>query len=105
GAYSGTTGMHDNKYDAYIFMYLFGGSADAPVIEDNPNGGEAQGMTLDNIVIAGNKPATSSDIVKMEIVIPRANFATQVNSGDVIAVDAYRSKDGGNIYYPGYVVK
>ncbi|MBO4742418.1 MAG: BACON domain-containing protein [Bacteroidales bacterium] len=105
GAYSGTTGMHDNKYDAYIFMYLFGGSADAPVIENNPNGGEAKGMTMDNIVIAGNKPASSSDIVKMEIVIPRANFATQVNAGDVIAVDAYRSKDGGNIYYPGYVVK
>ncbi|MBO7643683.1 MAG: BACON domain-containing protein, partial [Bacteroidales bacterium] len=32
GAYGGATGMHDNKYDAYIFMYLFGGSADAPKI-------------------------------------------------------------------------
>jgi len=105
GEYSGKTGMHDNKYDAYTFMYLFGGSADAPKIEDNPNGGEAQGMTLDNIVIAGNQPASSSDIVKMEIVIPRANFTTQVNAGNVIEVDAYRSKDGGNVYFPGYVVK
>ena len=105
GAYGGATGMGDNKYDAYIFMYLFGGSADAPKIEDNPNGGEAKGMTMDNIVIAGNKPATSSDIVKMEIVIPRANFETKVNAGDVIAVDSYRSKDGGNVYFPGYVVK
>ncbi|MBO4565822.1 MAG: hypothetical protein J5695_01200, partial [Bacteroidales bacterium] len=94
-----------NKYDAFIFMYLFGGSADAPKIEDNPNGGEAKGLALDNIVIAGNQPATASDIVKMEIVIPRANFTTQVNAGDVIEVDAYRSKDGGNVYFPGYVVK
>ena len=105
GAYSGKTGMGDNKYDAYIFMYLFGGSADSPKIEDNPNGGSAEGMSMDNIVIAGNKPASSSDIVKMEIVVPRANFATQVNAGDAITVDCYRSKDGGNIYFPGYVVK
>ena len=105
GEYGGATGMHDNKYDAYTFMYLFGGSADAPVIENNPNGGEGHGLTLDNIVIAGTQPATSSDIVKMEIVIPRANFTTQVNAGDVIEVDAYRSKDGGNVYFPGYVVK
>jgi hypothetical protein len=41
----------------------------------------------------------------MEIVIPRANFETKVNAGDVIAVDSYRSKDGGNVYFPGYVVK
>ena len=105
GAYSGSTGMGDNKYDAYIFMYLFGGSADAPKIENNPNGGEAKGMTLDNIVIAGNQPASASDIVKMEIVIPRANFTDQVKAGDVIAVNSYRSKDGGNINFPGYVVK
>ena len=62
-------------------------------------------MTMDNIVIAGNQPATSSDIVKMEIVVPRANFTTQVKAGDVIEVDSYRSKDGGNVYFPGYVVK
>jgi len=105
GTYSGSTGMKDNKYDAYTFMYLFGGSADAPVIENNPNGGEAKGLTLDNIVIAGNQPATSADIVKMEIVIPRANFTNQVAAGDVIEIDSYRSKDGGNIYFPGYVVK
>lgn len=105
GAYSGSTGMKDNKYDAYIFMYLFGGNADAPVIENNPNGGEAKGLSLDKIVIAGNQPATSADIVKMEIVIPRANFTDQVNAGDVIEIDSYRSKDGGNIYMPGYVVK
>ena len=60
---------------------------------------------MDNIVIAGNHPATSSDIVKMEIVIPRANFTDQVNAGDVIEVDSYRSKDGGIIFFPGYVVK
>ena len=105
GAYSGSTGMGDNKYDAYIFMYLFGGSADSPKIENNPNGGEAKGMTLDNIVIAGNNPASASDIVKMEIVVPRANFTDQVKAGDVIAVNSYRSKDGGNVYFPGYVVK
>ena len=105
GEYGGKTGMGENKYDAYIYMYLFGGSADAPEIVDNPNNGSAEGMTMDNIVIAGNHPATSSDIVKMEIVIPRANFTDQVNAGDVIEIDSYRSKDGGIIFFPGYVVK
>ena len=105
GAYGGATGMGANKYDAYTYMYLFGGSADAPAIENNPNGGEAKGMTLNNIVIAGNQPATAADIVKMEIVIPRANFTDQVSAGDVIEIDSYRSKDGGNVYFPGYVVK
>ena len=105
GEYGGKTGMGEHLYDAYIYMYLFGGSADAPEIVDNPNNGTAEGMTMDNIVIAGNHPATSSDIVKMEIVIPRANFTDQVNAGDVIEIDSYRSKDGGIIYFPGYVVK
>ena len=105
GEYSGKTGMGGNKYDAYNYMFLFGGDATAPKIENNPNGGAAEGMTLDNIVIAGNNPATASDVVIMEIVIPRANFATQVNAGDVIEIDSYRSKDGGNVYFPGYVVK
>jgi len=105
GAYSGSTGMGSNKYEAFVFMYLFGGTADAPEIMDNPNGGEAKGMTLDNIVIAGNNPATKSDLVIMEIKVPRANFTDQVTSGTVIGVNAYRSKDGGNVNFPGYVVK
>ncbi len=105
GDYSGSTGMGSNKYEAFVFMYLFGGSADAPVIENNPNGGDSKGMTLDNIVIAGNNPATKSDLVIMEIKVPRANFTTQVSAGDVIGVNAYRSKDGGNVNFPGYVVK
>ena len=105
GDYSGTTGMGDNHYEAYLFMYLFGGNADAPEIVDNPNGGEAKGLSLDNIVIAGNQPATASDIVKMEIKVPRANFTDKVNAGDVIGIGSYRSKDGGNIHYAGYTVK
>lgn len=105
GDCSGSTGMGSNKYEAFVFMYLFGGSADAPVIENNPNGGDSKGMTLDNIVIAGNNPATKSDLVIMEIKVPRANFTTQVSAGDVIGVNAYRSKDGGNVNFPGYVVK
>ena len=28
----------------------------------------------------------------------------EVKAGDVIGINAYRSKDGGNIAYPGYVV-
>ena len=102
GDCSGSTGMGSNKYEAFVFMYLFGGSADAPVIENNPNGGDSKGMTLDNIVIAGNNPATKSDLVIMEIKVPRANFTTQVSAG---GVNAYRSKDGGNVNFPGYVVK
>ena len=104
GAYSGSTGMGANNYEAYAFMYLFKGTAEAPEIATNDGGGTAEGLTFDNVVIAGNNPATASDIVKMEIVIPRANFTTQVKAGDVIGVGSYRSKDGGNIHYAGYTV-
>ena len=105
GAYSGSTGMGSNSYEAYCFMYLFGGDANAPKIENNPNGGSAKGMSLDNIVIAGNNLATSTDLVKMEIVIPRSNFDDQVTAGSVIGVGSYRSKDGGSVFLSGYVVK
>ena len=105
GGYSGKTGMNGNLFEAYLFMYLFKGTADAPEVATDPNGGEGEGMVLDNIVIAGNTPATSSDIVKMEIVIPRDNFIDDVKAGDVIGVGSYRSKDGGTIHLAGYTVK
>ena len=106
GAYSGKTGMGANLYEAYAFMYLFKGSADAPAIATTAgDDAVAEGMTTNNVVIASNNPATSSDIVKMEILIPRANFTNQVNAGDVIGVGSYRSKDGGNIHLAGYTVK
>lgn len=104
GSYSGSTGMGDNHYEAYIYMFLFGGNQDAPAIIASPDG-EAKGLTMDNIAVGDNKPATASDIVKMEIVIPRANFTAQVKAGDVIGVGSYRSKDGGNIHLAGYTVK
>ena len=104
GSYSGSTGMGDNSYEAFVYMFLFGGSADAPEINANPSG-ESSGMTMDNIAVGDNKPATSSDIVIMEIKIPRDNFVDKVNAGDVIGVGAYRSKDGGNVHFAGYTVK
>ena len=104
GSYSGSTGMGDNHYEAYIYMFLFGGNQDAPAIIASPEG-EAKGLTMNNIAVGDNKPATASDIVKMEIVIPRANFTDQVKAGDVIGVGSYRSKDGGNIHLAGYTVK
>ena len=63
----------------------------------------AKGLTLDNVQVAGSD--STAEIVKLELSIPRANFDQQVKAGDVIGINAYRSKDGGNVNFPGYVVK
>ena len=99
GEYSGATGMGDNKYEAYTYVYIF---------ENNQIGAPtsssvAKGLTLDNVQVAGSD--STAEIVKLELSIPRANFDQQVKAGDVIGINAYRSKDGGNVNFPGYVVK
>ena len=99
GEYSGATGMNGNNYEAYTYMFIF---------ENNQIGAPtsssvAKSLTLDNLQIAGSD--STAEIVKFEISIPRADFAQQVKAGDVIGVNAYRSKDGGNVNFPGYVVK
>ena len=99
GAYSGATGMQGHNYEAYTFMFIFEDNKISAPTESS----EAHGMTLDGLKIAGSD--SSDAIVKFEISIPRANFEQKVNAGDVIGINSYRSKDGGNVYFPGYVVK
>ena len=99
GAYSGATGMGSNKYEAYTYMFIFENNQISKPTSDSV----AKGLKLDNLQIAGSD--STAEVVKMEMSIPRADFEQQVNAGDVIGVDSYRSKDGGNIYFPGYVVK
>ena len=99
GEYSGTTGMNGNNYEAYTFMYIFENNKVGAPRSDSV----AKGLKLDNIQITGSD--SSAEVVKIEMSIPRADFDQQVKAGDVIGVDSYRSKDGGNVYFPGYVVK
>lgn len=99
GEYSGTTGMGDNKYEAYTFMYIFENNQVGAPRSDSV----AKGLKLDNLKIAGTD--STAEVLKFELSIPRADFDHQVNAGDVIGIDSYRSKDGGNVYFPGYVVK
>ena len=99
GEYSGTTGMGSNKYEAYTFMYIFENNTVGAPRSDSV----AKGLKLDNLKIAGTD--SSAAVVKFELSIPRADFDQQVKAGDVIGINSYRSKDGGNVYFPGYVVK
>lgn len=99
GEYSGKTGMGDNKYEAYTFMYIFENNQVGSPRSDSV----AAGLTLEHLQIAGTD--SSAEVVQLEISIPRADFGHEVKAGDVIGIDSYRSKDGGNIYFPGYVVK
>ena len=99
GEYSGTTGMGSNKYEAYTYMFIFENNQISAPTSDSV----AKGLSLDNIQIAGSTSA--AEVCEIEIAIPRADFAQQVTAGTVIGVNSYRSKDGGNVNFPGYVVK
>ena len=99
GEYSGATGMGSNHYEAYTYMFIFEGNKISAPTSDSV----AKGLKLDNIQLAGSD--STAEVCEIEIAIPRADFTQQVAAGTVIEVDSYRSKDGGKIDFPGYVVK
>ena len=94
------TGSGEYKWEAYTFLYLFNNDASNPQILTEPEG-ESQGLSLEGLKVAG---IPGSDLVEIEISIPRANFSTQLSAGDVINIGSYRSKDGGRVILQDYVV-
>ena len=86
-----TDGSH-GTFDAQIAIFPFAGTSAAPEIGlvkfYNANGISTSDITLDGVI--------TDDLIEVEFVIPRANFTTQVNSGDVISVYNWRAKDGNS---------
>ena len=76
-------------FEAFMYLYIFGGSADDPYIKENPNGG-GSGMTIDGIVADGN---ITDELIEIEMSVPRENLPA-VQSGKTIRVLSWRSKDG-----------
>ena len=101
-----TTGNEDymdgshGPFEAMICIFPFGGSEEAPAIElvktYKENDISPTGISLDGVI--------SDSLIEIEFVIPRANFTTQVNSGDIISVYNWRAK-GGNSTTLTYTVK
>jgi hypothetical protein len=97
----GSTGAKGKKYESWVYLFCFGDSSNYAVAIQKDGG--THGMSAEGIEIKGTG---SADTCVLELSIPRANFTTAAPSvGDVINVMAYRSKDGGNVNFPGYVVK
>lgn len=84
-------GSH-GPFEATICIFPFAGTAEAPAI-DIVKFYLEQGVTTDGITLKG---AIADDLIEVEFVIPRANFTTQVQSGDVITVYNWRAKDGNS---------
>ena len=81
---------HGN-YEAYTYLYIFGGTKDAPVFRATPPG-SAKGMSIDNVRCAGT---VTDDAVEVEIAFPRADLPAI--SGDTISVSSWGNKDANPV--------
>lgn len=77
------------NFESFMYLYLFNGSAEAPVIAAAPSGG-AKGMVITDIAAAG---VITDELIEIELSVPRANLPA-VAAGQTIRVVSWRSKDG-----------
>ena len=90
-----TTGIAENSnpgFDCWFYMYVFGGTADAPFIKEHPNGSGKQ-MSIENITAKG---VITSDLIEIELSIPRKDMVA-VTAGTQTRILSWRSKDGTKI--------
>ena len=80
-------------FEAFSYLFLFGGTADAPVIVANPNGSGTH-MSISNILAKG---VIGSEYIEIELSIPRSNLPSAVTTGQIIRILTWRSKDGTEI--------
>lgn len=76
--------------ESYMYLYLFGGSAEAPFIQATPDGGGAE-MSIEGIAAAG---VIATNLIEIELSVPRANLPSEVTAGQKIRIISWRSKDG-----------
>ena len=81
-----TEGSHGN-WEAFCYLYIFGGTYDAPVFRVTPPG-SGKGVTIDNVTCAGIVTETA---VETEISFPRADLPEI--TGDTITVGVWGNKD------------
>ena len=80
--------------ETWMYLFLFGGSADAPEFNLNPEGGSyPETGVLDNIIANGTTDKETS--IETEVRIPRANLG--VKKGDIIRVYTWGNKSAGNL--------
>ncbi|MBR4739754.1 MAG: hypothetical protein IK074_01155 [Bacteroidales bacterium] len=81
-----TEGSHGN-WEGYCYLYIFGGTYDAPVFRVTPPG-SGSGVTISNVTCAGIVTETA---VETEISFPRADLPAI--TGDTITVGVWGNKD------------
>ncbi|MBQ4285260.1 MAG: hypothetical protein II720_02240 [Bacteroidales bacterium] len=75
------------KYEAYCYLYIFGGSADEPVFRETPPG-TASGMTITNVKCNG---AVGEEFVEVEAAFPIADLPEIASN--TISVSVWGNKD------------
>jgi hypothetical protein len=96
------TGIPENSnpgFDCWCYMYIFGGTAEAPIIKEHPNGSGTQ-MSIDNITAKG---VITDELIEIELSIPRRDMVA-VEAGTETRILSWRSKDGTKIFQT-YTVK
>ena len=97
-----STGIAENKnpgFDCWCYLYIFGGTAEAPIIKEHPNG-EGKKMSIANITAKG---IITDSLIEIELSIPRADMEA-VDAGAQTRILSWRSKDGSKIFQT-YTVK
>ena len=89
------TGIAENSnpgFDCWCYLYIFGGSAEAPIIKEHPNGSGTE-MSIANITAKG---VITDELIEIELSIPRADMV-DVAAGTETRILSWRSKDGTKI--------
>ena len=98
-------GSHGN-FEAWMYLYLFGGSADAPAFWESPKGsGKPSSDVIANVLCKGvvDDNPEEDGLIQTEVRIPRANLPA-VEKGQTISITSWGNKDA-NLMKVTFVVK
>ncbi len=93
---TGTNDVNGNTgygVEAWMYLYLFTGSADAPTFASNPAGSAyPSDSVMANVIAAGS---TDKSVIETEVRVPRANLGVQ--SGQTIRIYTWGNKSASNL--------
>ena len=98
-------GSHGN-FEAWMYLYLFGGSADAPDFWESPKGdGKPSSSVIANVLCKGvvDDNPNEDGLIETEVRIPRANLPA-VEKGQTISITSWGNKDA-NLMKVTFTVK
>ena len=96
---------HGN-YEAWMYLYLFGGSADAPDFWESPKGdGKPSSSVINDVFCKGyvDDNPEEDGLIETEVRIPRANLPA-VSKGQTVSITSWGNKDA-NLMKVTFVVK